>query len=61
LAAELIGLTNICKEFQCLPGSGSLYDQDAFLMWGIGLVVSAMKDREADEQARNNSGRHARR
>lgn len=44
--ATLINLAGNCREFRCLPGPGSLMDQDFLLIYWLNVVQDAWRERE---------------
>lgn len=48
--AWFIGLHRLCKEYNHLPGSGGILDQDSYLMWGLQGVIEAIDIRQKMEE-----------
>lgn len=48
--AMMIEITDFCQRLHVLPRSGGLLDQDSYLIWGIGLVMSAREQRRQLEE-----------
>ena len=46
-----VGIANMCRRFNCLPGPGGLFEQDGYIMMGVGLALDAIAEREQREQA----------
>lgn len=47
--SRLVEITSLCRTFHCLPGPGGLFQQDPYLMDGMGFVLEAMNEREEHE------------
>lgn len=39
----------MCREFKCLPDPGGLNDQDSLIVYGMTVVLEAMREREERE------------
>jgi hypothetical protein len=40
-----VEITNLCRDLNCLPRAGGLYDQDAYLVKGIHEVLLAAAEK----------------
>ena len=54
---QAISLYNMCKTFGQLPQSGAMFEQDAYIMWVLGLVDKAYAEKEKLEYERAKSKR----
>ena len=46
-----IRIAQMCRRFNCLPGPGGLFEQDGYVMMGVGLAIDAIAEREHKEEA----------
>jgi hypothetical protein len=46
----VVNLATNCREFRCLPGPGSLLEQDSLLIYLINIVQAAWAEREKRDQ-----------
>jgi hypothetical protein len=52
LAQHLVGIVHTCERMHCLPEAGGLFDQDSFFVYGMNIVLAAIRAREVDEEKR---------
>jgi hypothetical protein len=49
-----VGIATMCRRFSCLPGPGGLFEQDGYIMMGVGLAMDALNEKEERDQAKKN-------